>query len=62
MSEVIVKLTADHIKIKGGEYVQDLVRCIDCKWYNGNNCTIIPWRNGLVVAIDFCSHGERRDQ
>ena len=30
MKEVIVKLTSDRIKIKGGEYVQDLVRCKDC--------------------------------
>lgn len=28
--EVIVKMTTDHIKVKGGEYVQDLVRCQDC--------------------------------
>ena len=29
MSEVIVKLTSDHIKVKGAEYVQDLVRCAE---------------------------------
>lgn len=28
-NEVIVKLTSDHIKMKGGEYVQDLVRWTD---------------------------------
>ena len=33
MSEIIVKLTSDHIKVKGGEYVQDLVRCKECKWW-----------------------------
>ena len=32
MSEVIVKLNSDHIKVKGGQYVQDLVRCKDCKF------------------------------
>lgn len=31
MKEVIIKLTSDHIKVKGGEYVRDLVRCKDCK-------------------------------
>ena len=32
MKEVIVRLTSDRIKIKGGEYVQDIVRCKDCRW------------------------------
>lgn len=31
MSEIIVKLTDSRIKLKGGEYVRDLVRCKDCK-------------------------------
>ena len=26
MKEVIVKLTSDHIKVKGGEYMQDFRR------------------------------------
>ena len=32
MSEVIVRLTSDRIKVKGAEYVQDIVRCKECKW------------------------------
>lgn len=32
MSEIIVKLTDSRIKLKGGEYVRDLVRCKDCKY------------------------------
>lgn len=31
MGEVIVKMTGDRIKVKGGEYVRDLVRCKECK-------------------------------
>ena len=62
MKEVIVKLTSDRIKIKGGEYVQDIVRCQDCKhWvYNFNGCSrnpcVEPW-----YATDGCTYGERND-
>ena len=31
MSEMIIKLKQNHVKIKGCEYVQDLVRCGECK-------------------------------
>ena len=34
MSEIIVKLTDSRIKLKGGEYARDLVRCKDCKYRN----------------------------
>ena len=62
MSEVIIKLTSDHIKIKGAEYVRDLVRCQDCRWHRGSLCVRIP---GLKIAMlddDYCSHGEVRDE
>ena len=62
MKEVIVRLTGDYIKVKGGEYVQDFVRYQDCKhWvykFNGcsrNPCTE-PW-----YATDGCTYGERND-
>ena len=35
MSEVIVKMNADRIKVKGGEYVQDLVEAKPIKGYEG---------------------------
>ena len=54
MREVIVKLTSDHIKVKGGEYVRDLVRCKDCKW--NSECRMLDDDNG------FCSDGEVRDE
>ena len=61
MKEVIVKLTSDRIKIKGGEYVQDIVRCQDCKhWvYNFNGCSRNPCTEPWY-ATDFCNYGERR--
>ena len=74
MSEVIVKLNSDRIKIKGGEYVQDLVRCRDCKAYDDiyNNpnygiCTHDHWEQEAgyfpdVDSDDYCSRGERKDQ
>ena len=65
MSEIIVRMTADHIKVKGGEYVQDIVRCKECKnwkwieWAKEHRCTL---RNTAINARadDFCSYGERR--
>lgn len=62
MSEIIVKLTSDHIKVKGGEYVQDVVRCKECKHCVSGQC----WKSdgldkldGNVADDDFCSRGER---
>lgn len=63
MKEVIVKLTSDHIKVKGGEYVQDIVRCQDCKhWvYNFNGCSRNPCTEPWY-ATDGCTYGEVRDE
>lgn len=60
-TEIIVKMDR-HLKIKGGSYVQDLVRCKDCKHYGkfGMKCNklhltpIESWR--------YCSHGERAEE
>ena len=61
MKEVIVKLTSDRIKINGGEYVQDVVRCQDCKhWvYNFNGCSRNPCTEPWY-ATDFCNYGEKK--
>ena len=61
MSEVIAKLTSDRIKVKGGEYVQDLVRCEDCKhWqYGKDHCAL---HDMGMWADCFCSLGVRKDQ
>ena len=63
MREAIVRLTSDHIKVKGGEYVQDFVRCQDCKhWvYNFNGCSRNPCTEPWY-ATDFCNYGEREDE
>ena len=64
MSEVIVKLTGDHIRVKGGEYVRDLVRCKECKhWHKKGDltyCDRIDYGYGYKPD-DFCSYGERRE-
>lgn len=60
-TEIIVKMDK-HLKLKGGTYVRDLVRCEDCKWYvPANNsdhgaCGSIGGRT--VYPDDFCSEGE----
>lgn len=33
MSEIIVEMK-DYLKIKGGKYIRDLVRCQDCIWWD----------------------------
>ena len=65
MSEVIVKLKSDHIKVKGAEYVRDLVRCKECKWAKANGT--YQWCGRLdstakITDDDFCSYGEVRDE
>lgn len=61
MSEIIVEME-DYIKIKGGHYKQDLVRCKDCKYFAPINnddhgyCGDIGGRP--AYPDDFCSEGE----
>ena len=66
MKEVIVRLTGDYIKVKGGEYVRDIIRCKDCKYWDDTNkydiyCSLLE---GLcdISPNDFCSYGEVRDE
>ena len=71
MSEIIVKLTGSRIKLKGGEYVRDLVRCRDCKWFGESVqgtglCSLggeeLEWANAnTMYADDYCSYGERKE-
>lgn len=61
MSEIIVKYNDgnDHMAVRGGEYVQDLVRCKDCRWYKDfDGCF---FSTDGVDEDDFCSYGERRE-
>ena len=67
MKEVIIKLNSDHIKVKGAEYVRDLVRCGEC----GNTekrateevghkyCSILA---GWVDDDFYCGYGEVSDE
>ena len=65
MSEIIVKLTGSRIKLKGGVYVRDLVRCKDCEHgqsYNMFGSRYCLKHNDVAVRDnDFCSYGERKD-
>ena len=55
MSEIIVRLKDNRIKITGGEYVRDLVRCKDCKHFT--YC-----ENDCCLPENFCSQGEKEDE
>ena len=35
----------------------EIIRCKDCKYYDGNPCEIVDYYN---TADDFCSYAERR--
>lgn len=60
--EMIVKMNTDYAKIKGCEYIRDLIRCEDCKYFIPvNNAPSECASTGLdVTADDFCSYAEER--
>lgn len=60
-TEIIVKMDK-HIKLKGGSYVRDLIRCEDCKYFIPvNNAPSECASTGLdVMADDYCSYAEER--
>ena len=64
MSEMIVKLNSDRVKLNGCEYVQDLTRCEECiRWTHHGGWTMGEcerWRE-QTDGTDFCSYAERKD-
>ena len=60
-TEIIVKMDK-HLKLKGGSYVRDLIRCEDCKWYvpvNNSGHGFCGDIHGRTVYPDgFCDEGE----
>ena len=60
-TEIIVKMDK-HIKLKGGSYVRDLIRCKDCKYFLPvNNAPSECASTGLdVMEDDFCSYAEEK--
>ena len=62
MAEIIVNMKSDYIKVKGGEYKQDLIRCKDCKYFlEVNNAPSECGSTGLdVMEDDFCSYAEKK--
>ena len=58
---VILPLEIIH---EGGE---EVVRCKDCKWYDGTGYITVRCRKkarGLIYCTDddYCSYGERKEQ
>lgn len=71
MSEMIVKLNQDRVKIKGCEYVQDLIRCGECKHNIGlrdgtgfweEDITCDYWESDGLTTDDFCSYAEMKGE
>ena len=72
---IIVKMTGDHIKIKGGEYVKDytsddVIPCAECRYCEergtGYDCPsglgymYCTQRRSMVDREDYCSWAEMR--
>ena len=63
MKEVIILVPSSSADYpKAPIYVGDLVRCNDCKWYQGVHSVQghapCEWLNKQVLWNDFCSDGE----
>lgn len=70
--EAIYKLrTYPSGELEEFEYVQDIVRCKECKWWIDNltendddeaydSCRW-DWSRKIPTADDFCNYGERRE-
>ena len=60
-TEIIVKMDK-HLKLKGGTYVRDLIRCENCKWFvpiNNSGHGFCGDIHGRTVYPDgFCDEGE----
>ena len=52
---VVVKMKDDHMKVEGGEYIQDLVKCEEC--VKCGFCAI----QAMAKKIRYCSLGKEND-
>lgn len=53
------------IAIEAVKFLQNIVRCKDCKYSNGTSCKVNHDEYGLwlsVLEIRYCSRGKRRDE
>lgn len=60
--EMIIDYTTDGTDFQYNDNHGILVRCIDCHWYASDRGKCLNYRsqlNGEVVAIDYCSRGEK---
>lgn len=62
MREIIVRYNDgnDHMAVRGGEYIQDLVRCKDCKKHGTSACSL--WDGMTTEDYMWCCYGEERDE
>lgn len=61
MSEMIVKLNADRVKLKGCEYIRDLIRCIQCRYAQNKVCSH-PNNNGCCIDDNhYCGYAEIKE-
>ena len=62
--EMIVRLNEDRVKIKGCEYVQELVRCRDCTAWSLMRDDVGKCDAYLIStrADDFCSVAEPKEE
>ena len=64
MSEIIVRLKDDRIKIVGGEYVKDLIRCKDCVFWEKQEDSS-HGRCGLATSYHtgrwYCADAKERE-
>ena len=69
MKEIIVRYKdgGDYMAVCGGEYVQDLIRCKECK-YNVPKATEMEGAKYCQLLLvwthddNFCSHGDVKDE
>ena len=53
------ELAADFFQTVFEADVVEVVRCKDCKWWNGEQC--LARKIEVVDVYDYCSYGERKD-
>lgn len=43
------------------EIGEEIVRCEDCKYFDGVNCSMMGFPDDVVNFDSYCSFGERKD-
>ena len=61
MSEMIVKLNADRVKLKGCEYIRDLIRCIQCRYAQNKVCSHPNNNECCIDDTHYCGYAEIKE-